>query len=684
MALKEYKGGKIRTERTSEEVKKMLQDDYASLSAEEKETLDLLMQEMSDPAFILPEGSESEPPIKIYDALALAEYKHRPVDMETFVKDEYFLGNTCSSLFPKLLEDLKELFSGGYSELIATGAIGTGKTFMCSIAICRILYEISCLKNPQKSFGLAPGSPIAFAVFSVTETLAMKVAFDNIATKIETSPYFKENFPFNQTKRDLEFANDVQVSARAANMGAALGLNAIGFFIDEGNFMKTANKATGAIKTDIESSGGDTAQIIYDQMFRRMKSRYQRKGGKLPGMAIIASSKRTRDDFTAKRVKEAEDSSGIYVVDYSVWEVHPEDRYSKEKFHVLVGNESILSKILEPEEVPEALELEKTTDIVVLEVPVDFKHDFVRDLENSARDIGGVATVSISPFIHRRETLIECYSHPNEPKREHPFTTTEFDQTGTGQFIWSKLSRFGKIKDGISTYEGWEPLRYPNLPRYIHIDPSINSDATGIAMGCVTGFKEVQRRNLETQELFTEYAPEIWVDFMLRIIPPSGGEIDFGGIRQLVYELQKHGFHIGRVTMDQFQSVDTMQKFKRQGIQAEYLSVDRPMDPYDNLKAAFYEGRIHYYEYQPVLEELRALQHDKDKNKVDHPKKMGSGKGKKDVADALCGIVYKLSTEYEGPVVPISKGISEYVEPEHEENRALTDPEDDWIFPVIG
>ena len=67
--------------------------------------------------------------------------------------------------------------------------------------------------------------------------------------------------------------------------------------------------------------------------------------------------------------------------------------------------------------------------------------------------------------------------------------------------------------------------------------------------------------------------------------------------------------------------------------------MDTTPDAYDNLKTAFYEDRVKYYAYEPVLKELQDLQetwHGK-RRKIDHPPKKS-----KDVADALAGVCFKL------------------------------------------
>jgi hypothetical protein len=663
LAIKDL-GGRVRSEQTPEEVARMLNDEFESLSPEEREAVLLCLREMDDPAFNELKELQGETPVRIIDVLNEAEFKTEPVSIEQFVSDPYYLGKTCDVLYPKLRKDMKELFSGNYGEAILTGSIGWGKTFFASIAACRILYELSCMRDPHKSFGIGKGTDITLIVLSVKEDLAIKVAFENIVNKIKESEYFAEHFPYKPLKKEIQFPNKIQVAARASTDSAALGLNVFAAMIDESNFMAPMKKK-GGIENRV--GGGDRAQFLYDQLMRRMKSRFQ-KHGKLPGMMIVVSSKQTRDDFTAKRIKESKDDPTLFVRDYATWHVKPKGTLSEEMFSVLVGNDLVPSKILEPEEVEEVKK--KLQDgMVIVEVPIDYRNDFDNNLEDSIRDVAGIATVSVSPFIQQLDKIVPCI----DTNRTHPFTVEEWVQTEGGKINWTKLAHQISVREGAQVQQVWQPKFYPGLSRHVHIDPSLNSDSTGFAIGCVTGYKTIVRRDPETQEQYTEPAPNIWVDMMLRVNPPIGGEIDYGMIRSLVYQFQRYGFAISLVTMDQFNSADSLQKFAKKGITAERLSVDKPMDAYDILKTTIYENRIRFYDYRPLLEELKWIQRDNVRNKVDHPR----GKSK-DISDAVAGITYSLSTMYHGPPMGVVKGLSSYSDPVLDEQQEMV--EDDTIM----
>lgn len=450
----------------------------------------------------------------------------------------------------KLVEDAGERDVVDLSVDETHSFVGNGivvhNTFFASIAVCRCLYEISCLRDPHRSFGLAKDTNISFVALSISEALAIKVVFENIASKLKASPYFQEHFPFEETKKELRFPHKVWVAARSSTDTSALGLNVFGAILDEGNFFEPIK---GSAANQAKWGNKDKAQVLYEQLVRRMKSRFQRHG-KLPGLMIVVSSKRTRDDFTAKRVREASADAEVFVRDYAVYDVKPE-AFSKERFHVLVGNETTVSKILAPEEVDltrRKIEESGAEGLLVIDVPDDFRADFEADLEGAIRDIAGVETVSVSPFLQQRDRIAACI----DKTRSHPFSSTTWDQSKPGDFVWTRFAKRTMMRDGAEVFEGWQPIFYPGVTRHAHIDPSLNSDATGVAIGCVIGYKNVERRNYETNEVYTEPAPVIWVDLVLRVSPPLGGEIDHGKIRGLIYQMQSHGFPVGLVTMDQF------------------------------------------------------------------------------------------------------------------------------------
>jgi hypothetical protein len=174
-----------------------------------------------------------------------------------------------------------------------------------------------------------------------------------------------------------------------------------------------------------------------------------------------------------------------------------------------------------------------------------------------------------------------------------------------------------------------------------------------LAIGHVAGTVQVRRRDEDGLE-FIEDAPEIYVDFLLRIVPPPGDDIILADIRTLIYSFMDHGFHFALATTDQYQSAEMRQYLELQrGVETKLQSMDRNMDPYMELRSAFYEGRVNMYAYDPFLREMQRVVHDKVRQKIDHLE----GESK-DVSDALAGITFTLSRDQALMPIPMKMGIS--------------------------
>jgi hypothetical protein len=159
----------------------------------------------------------------------------------------------------------------------------------------------------------------------------------------------------------------------------------------------------------------------------------------------------------------------------------------------------------------------------------------------------------------------------------------------------------------------------------------LRNDCAGIAACHIAGTKEVIRTDAEYRPI-RSLAPIVHVDFMIRVRPPGGSEIDIGKLRSFVFYLMELGMPIQKVTLDSFQSADTIQIFLKSNMEAELLSLDRKPDAYLAFKSALMENRVSYYKYEPFLDEVTMLQFDRIKRKIDHPET-----GSKDVADAVAG-----------------------------------------------
>ena len=554
--------------------------------------------------------------VQVASVLAATEYEKECVTIRQWLDDPYYMGDITRDLYPLWKEDLIELFeSKQYQTVFLTGSFGSGKTTVASLAILRMIYEASCLREPARSYGVATGSPLHFVNLAPNAETARKTFFETAIIRLRQSPYFREEFwPINLNSEryspdELRFPKNILVKSGSSSDNSTLGLTVLGGFIDELNFFQRDSAERRKRENTIRYGEGSKAGRLFDNLQRRIKSRFLRNG-RLPGMLIGGSSKDSQESLSERLIADALDKQDkrTFIRDRSILELKRE-QYSKTEFTVLVGNQYQRSRILDPGEVIEVGENEEAPQTI--QVPEDFRPDFEADCDRALRDIAGVSTITVSGFFRYPEKIYACI----DASREHPFKchltqwAGDWDSRSNYRVEWDKLVSTGE--DGIS-----RPILYPHVPRFIHLDPATTGDAFGFAVGCVPFFQEVRKFGASDPKL-TEYQPYFHIDFVLRIQGSKLREVDFANVRRLIYEFSAKGFFIKRVTTDTFQSTEMIQALKKKGYDAEVLSVDTSKDHYYTFRNAINEGRVSMYKHPKLIEEMTKLEDGTEK--VDHP-----------------------------------------------------------------
>ena len=617
--------GRHRSQRTKEEDRALLLQQLAELTPAQRKLVKAMLVSATN-------GDGD-----LFDYMNDNRWLRKPVSVRQFLEDPYYMGASSQTLYPRIKEDLIEMFeTPAIREVVLTGSIGYGKTTFISFATCRLLYELSCLRAPQSAYGLSLGSEIVIALMSKSLHLSRQVMKSAVDDKIKLSPYFMEHFKPDFRSDNTFFPNNINLSIGSCFSERILGMNVLGGAMDEANFMVSKGQVIGknnGKKATVAQF--DLAEKMYASIVRRIKSRFLKAPQDLPGLMILASSAATIDSFTNRKIRDSQSDPSVFVRDYAAWDVKPKQNFSGEKFWVLIGNSAVHSRVIKDKAEADGIDrgwLEEQ-ECRIIEVPIEYYDDFDRDLENGIRDIAGISTHAISAFINRISRIEDCVNK----EMQHPFESLEYDYGSGAGFVWPSLCRQGERKLAGGYKEVfWQPLRNPKTARHVHIDPSLSGDSTGMAMGHIDRWVEVVRRGPDGEE-YTDVAPYIVIDLMLRVNPPQGEQIFLPDIRRMVYELMDHGFHLSGFSCDSYQSAEMIQQMKAHGVHSEVVSVDRSMDAYDALKSALYERRIEFYRYDPFVTELRTLEYDKVRGKVDHPVA-----GTKDVADAVAGMVYAL------------------------------------------
>lgn len=543
-------------------------------------------------------------------------FNEKPASIREFLGPGYL--NIFALVRPGLLEALEDIFGedasgeriAKFESAMLTGAIGIGKTTFASIALPYMAHWVLCLKDPQTYFGLLPGSRIAFMQMSTSEQNAREVVFGDIFARIKNADWFVNNFPHDDkfTKQIRFPGKDIWILPGDSSETSFEGYNILGGILDEMDSHKLTKDK-------------DYADVGYDAINSRIASRFpvfgdngEEAGHK--GLIICIGQMKKGNGFAARKYEEYKTDPKAYTMRMTIWESFGWDKYTNKDTG---KRNSFWYDIKRKKIVPEAIAgIVDNPDFI--EVPNTYRRQFETNPEKSLRDLAGIPPATNDPFISLVDKIELCRTRWSERygREEGPV-----DDNPTRPKIADWLKGNG------------DPRR-----RHVHVDlaTSGDGDACGIAMGHIEEIKEVD----------DEKKPVIVIDCMVRIKAMPGTEIMISDVRRIIYDLkEEHGFRIYSVSIDGFQSTDTMQQLRKKRFVAEYLSVDRSTLPYEDLREAIYEERLEFPPYatyltkgadkttEVAIKEMMELQY--DGKKVDHP-----STGSKDVADAVAGVVSTL------------------------------------------
>lgn len=543
----------------------------------------------------------------------------KPASITEFLGPRYL--NFESKVRSGLKKTLVEIFGqevqterlGLYQRAMMTGAIGIGKTTFASIVLPYMVHWVMCLRDPQDFFNLMPGSRIAFMQMSTSANQAVEVIFGDIKARIDHSPWFAEYAPYDPkfTKQIRFAAKDIWILPGDSAETTFEGYNILGGIIDEMDSHKITKEK-------------DYAVDGYNTISARITSRFEDQG-----LLILIGQMKKNNGFAAKKYREFLEDPYAHVTRMTLWESYGwdykdhrsgkswylDDQGNRNSFFYDIKRHTIYPNIAGPT-------LPKSENIV--EVPNKYMHDFENNPERALKDLAGIPPATSDPFISLvdrieacRDGWIDRYNTPGTLRTTSPVTNDPLRPT---------FEKWFKAQD--------------SRKRVMHIDmaTSGDGDALGMAMGHIEGLIEIEG----------ETKPLIVIDFLARVKASAGTEIMLSDIRSIIYYVREVlGFKLKKVTMDGFQSTDTMQQLRKKRFQVDYLSVDKSTLPYEDLREAIYEGRLEFpkfmsknrrgdtEEVEILIKELMEL-HD-DGRKIDHP--VG---GSKDVADAVAGVVNTL------------------------------------------
>lgn len=463
-------------------------------------------------------------------------YQHKPVDIETFIYDDYFLGQTIGkSIFPIWVDVLKSIypspFMSVFNEVIISACIGAGKTTVSNVGMLYDLYRVLCLKNPQTYFSLMNGTRIVFMIFSTSKLLASGVNFEYLEEFIGLSPYFSKIALMPKGKKSvydkgIEFPKNVAIEI-GSQVRHSLGKAVFGAVIDEANF---------------HSDNTNQAEEIYNGILRRIESRFFSNYHVLNGTLFVVSSPKSQNSFLEERIKKANNIKTSFILEnIPIWEVKKHiNNYCGEYFYVHLGNENEDPHIIEDEN-EDNIDL---TNQEILPVPIEYKDSFIKDLLKSINDVAGRKIGNSFLFIKQKSKIKEAMKLTNICNKS-----------------LIELSN-SRIDDNIINYfdmSYFDNLPHPEAYRYVHIDLSKNIDRTGISSCYALPLPNHER-------LYT-------VEWIVAL-EGKNEEIPFEKIVDFLYYLKVFKkVPIKLVSSDSYQGDYLRQRLSIKQLEAEYLSL---------------------------------------------------------------------------------------------------------------
>lgn len=293
------------------------------------------------------------------------EYEHRVVDILTFIESPEYL-NAGRECWQSIKDDLQILLNGKYTEAVLCWGIGGGKSYTSSVIITYMVYRTLCLKDPQKFYGLAKDSWIAFINQSIRADQSKRVVFGEIKSRIDNSPWFMKYYqPDPNIRSELRFLKNILVFPGNSQETFTFGFNILGAVMDEAAYYTN-------------TADHDVAEDMFNALHSRIKNRFGDRG-----LMVMISSPRYIDDFIEKKMKEAQTNPRIFSSRKKLWEAKPVCCFS-----------------------------EQWIEFGEYKIPAEFEVEAKRNPEAFKRDYMAIPALALEPYF-KDFLLIEKCVDPN-------------------------------------------------------------------------------------------------------------------------------------------------------------------------------------------------------------------------------------------------------------------------------
>jgi len=538
-----------------------------------------------------------------------SDFEEIPVDIDTFVSDERFLGGRKMRLSPVQKEcvlmmtqiyrkDTLEAYLGPeeaqkrwrttINEVILMLGKGSGKDEMSAMAITYIVYLLLCLKDPAAYYNKPTGDNIDIINVAINAEQAENVFFKKFLNYITVSPWFADKYDAKpdgtpMKAKQFNFKKNINVYSGHSEREAWEGYNLFVAVLDE----------IAAFALESASVQGKTAEAIFDMYSNSVTSRF----GKF-GKIISLSFPRFKGDFITQRYEKVIASKQV-VKRREVLKINDELPDGIE------GNELVLEW---DEDHIDAYTQRKVYalrrppwDVNPIQEIEDYIGKFVDNYADSLGRYCCMPPEAVDAFFKDRNKIEAAFSDDN----------------------------------AVSNVDGsWTEKNLPDPDKqyFVHVDLAQKHDRCAVTMAHVEKWEKRQ-----VNGNFSEPAPVVRVDAIRYWQPTKQKEVDFAEVQEYIVSLQRRGYNLRLVTFDQWRSEDMRKYLNSIGIKSDLLGIKK--EQYVDFLVVMEQGRLHGPDEPLIREELLGLRLFPN-GKIDHPRQ-----GYKDLSDATCGAIFNAVTK---------------------------------------
>lgn len=543
---------------------------------------------------------------------ALNRLKRFPVTIEEFVEGRDFVGVMEDfRVWPAWQQELRSICPDVVTgeqpvhEVVLGGASGTGKTTVAQISLAYQVYLLTCFEAPSSPFPDMSGfNAVVFPLFSLKPTITRDVIYQPLRRLLTSMPYMKKYSNYDKYRDSGLYMHQdrIHVLPQLAMDTSMQGQAVCGGILDEMAFMAVIEESKQVPGPRGQGGKFDQAEQLHRQAVNR-RNRSCRTRGVSVGSLCVLSNTRYQGDFMDRRLAEleADPRSTVYHRRLMRHTMKPQDVEAcrrRDVVSVLVGSAGYATRLLGDDE---RKGREYPTGAWIIKVPSEYRDQFVDDPDGALREVCGVSTGAIAPFIGKREKIHESFVR------------------GKRLPLWVDKQN---VDLGHRGYPEWVEANIPDnreYPRYAHIDLSKSKDRCGVAVVRVAGYTYVTEGD---EELTQEMVPYIEVEVAVSIKPSGTHQIDPAEVRSWLMRLStEHGIEVAGVSYDGFQSQESIQRWVRAGVRSRLVSVDRDSGAYQDFRRALYQDRVDVVDNPLLGDELLNLEFNEAKDKVDHPPK---------------------------------------------------------------